>query len=169
MRSQFSPKTCARVKFLDPLPAPHSRSDTKVLANSIANTVAFLGNHQCGTSVLSARRALCPWSQSAIGKASCERVAGTRISFKLVSVLDARQEVLFTFRECRRDTGSTGSLLLRQFSRPFAGRFSSPIALVEEPGTRFDSRPHTVAKAETTGCVRVFRRACDWQQRCRLR
>jgi hypothetical protein len=83
--------------------------------------------------------------------------------------LDVRQEVLFTLREFRRDTGSTGSFLLRQFSRPFAGRFSSPIPLVEAPGTRFDSRPHTVAKAETTGCVQVFRRACDWQQRCRLR
>jgi len=38
---------------------------------------------------------------------------------------------------------------------------SCPILLVEALGTRFDSRPHTVAKAETTGYVRAFRRACD--------
>jgi len=46
---------------------------------------------------------------------------------------------------------------------------SCPIPLVEVLGAPFGSRPHTVAKAETTGCVRAFRRACDWQQRCRLR
>jgi dTDP-glucose pyrophosphorylase len=31
------------------------------------------------------------------------------------------------------------------------------------------SRPHTVAKAETTGYARAFHRAFDLQQRCRLR
>lgn len=34
---------------------------------------------------------------------------------------------------------------------------------------RIGSRPHNVAKAETTGYARAFRRAFDWQQRCRLR
>ena len=69
------------------------------------------------------------------------------LQMRRVSVSDVRQEVLFTFREFRRDTGSTGSFLLRQFSRPFVGRVSSLIPLVEAPGTRFDSRPHTAAKA----------------------
>jgi|SRR5208337_3383497 len=87
------------------LPARHSRSDTKAPANSIENTVAFSGNHLCGTSVLSAHRALCPWSQSAIGKASCERVAAHYLGVKH-ALLDVRQEVLFTLREFRRDTGS---------------------------------------------------------------
>jgi hypothetical protein len=36
-------------------------------------------------------------------------------------------------------------------------------------GILFGSRPHTVAKAETKGYARAFRRAFDWQQRCRLR
>ena len=51
------------------------------------------------------------------------RVAAERISFKPVSVLDVRQEVLFTLREFRRDNGSTGSFLLRQFSRPYGTLF----------------------------------------------
>jgi len=46
---------------------------------------------------------------------------------------------------------------------------SSPIPLVEAPGTRFGSRHRTVAKAETTGYAPAFRRACDWLQRCRWR
>jgi hypothetical protein len=41
--------------------------------------------------------------------------------------------------------------------------------LVEALGTRFGSKLRTVAKAETTGYVRAFRRAFDWLQRCRLR
>jgi hypothetical protein len=31
------------------------------------------------------------------------------------------------------------------------------------------SKPHTVAKGETKGYARAFRRAFDWQQICRLR
>jgi hypothetical protein len=31
------------------------------------------------------------------------------------------------------------------------------------------SKLHIDAKAETTGYVRAFRRAVDWQRRCRLR
>ena len=46
---------------------------------------------------------------------------------------------------------------------------SCPIPLVEALGTRFDSRPHTVAKAETTGCAPACRRAVDSPPRGRLR
>ena len=46
-------------------------------------------------------------------------------------------------------------------------KFSSPFPVVGVLGTRFGNRAHTVAKAETTGYARAFRRACDWQQRCR--
>ena len=41
--------------------------------------------------------------------------------------------------------------------------------LVGALGTRFGNRRHNAAKAETTGYARAFRRACDSQQRCRLR
>ena len=47
-------------------------------------------------------------------------------------------------------------------------RSSSPLPPVEGLGARFGSKPHTVAKAGTTDCVRAFRRAFDSQQKCRL-
>jgi hypothetical protein len=50
------------------------RSDTRVQANSTANTVALSANPPCGTFGLSARQALCPWSRSVIGKALPDRL-----------------------------------------------------------------------------------------------
>ena len=95
------------------------------------------------------------------------RVAAERISFKLVSVLDVRQEVLFDLREFR--SAGDWQFSSSPFSRPFAMRLALRFRPVEALGTRFGSRRHTVAKAETTGYVRAFRRAFDSQQRCRLR
>jgi hypothetical protein len=43
------------------------------------------------------------------------RVAAERVSFKLASLLDVRQEVLFTLREFRRDTGSTAAFFFANF------------------------------------------------------
>ncbi len=41
--------------------------------------------------------------------------------------------------------------------------------LAETREAQIGSRPHTVAKAETKDSAQAFRRAFDWQQRCRLR
>ena len=46
-------------------------------------------------------------------------------------------------------------------------RFSSPVVALLEP--QIGNRRHTAAKGETTDYAPAFRRAVDWQQRCRLR
>jgi hypothetical protein len=50
----------------------------------------------------------------------------------------------------------------------FPEKVSFPFRLGGALETRLGSRPHIVAKAETTGYMRAFRRACDWQPRGRL-
>jgi hypothetical protein len=51
------------------------------------------------------------------------RVAAERISLKLVSVLDVRQQVLFSLGELQRESRSR-SFLFRHSSRPLAGRLA---------------------------------------------
>jgi hypothetical protein len=51
----------------------------------------------------------------------------------------------------------------------FLRTFSSPFPVVASLELQAGSKPRTAAKAGTTGCARAFRRAFDWQQRCRLR
>src|SRR5438552_8108846 len=49
------------------------RSDTKVPANSIANTAVSSANHRCGTFGPFARRAHRRWTRSLIGKTPSDR------------------------------------------------------------------------------------------------
>ena len=55
------------------------------------------------------------------------------------------------------------------------GSMLSPTATPDSPligsclRLQIGSKPRTAATAETMGFSRAFRRACDWQQRCRLR
>ena len=93
-------------------------------------------------------------------------VAAERISFKLVSVLHVRQQVLFSLCEFRQDDWQLSS---SPFLTSIRRRVSSPFRLVEVLATQFGSRRHTAATAGTTGYAPTFRRASDWQPRCRLR
>ena len=97
------------------------------------------------------------------------RVAAERISFQLVPswMCDRRScSPSVSFAETLAAPAAFFFAIFHVHSR---GGLALRFALVEALGTRFGSRPHTVAKAETTGCAQAFRRAFDWQQRCRLR
>src|ERR1700721_2139599 len=73
-------------------------------------------------------------------------------------------------------TGSCGKWRgTRSFRSPkmgvseFLRKLSCPRAAVGLPETPVGSKPRNAAKAGTKGYAPVFRRAFDWQQRCRLR
>jgi hypothetical protein len=54
--------------------------------------------------------------------------------------------------------------------REFAGEIAfRSIRLIGVREPQVGNRRHIAATAETTGYVRAFRRAFDWQQICRLR
>ena len=93
-------------------------------------------------------------------------IAAKRIGFKLVSVLDVRQKVLFDLSEFWQESSG---FLLHHFFTSTRGRVSSlfPLAALQE--IRIGSRRRNAATTGTTGYARAFHRAFDWQQRCRLR
>ncbi len=94
-------------------------------------------------------------------------VAAEGISFKLVSTLDVREQVLFRLREFGREIGS---FLFCHFSRPFAGGLVHPAQLnhrglgsAADPITLPKLKPRTMRQHFVVPAIRSRDVACtEW-------